>query len=238
MRILASIALTIFLSSCADYGDKVKRLKGEVFYTSGVTEAEASQLADLLVVHGYFDSITRKSVQFERVDDTCHVRFVIRKEYREERGVEDFMTVVAYEVADQINRGKPTIAHISDDRFKSVYAVPLQRVRQGSGEVLYTQRVQHEVASVLAGFLYDTEFFNDSSEITVQLDRDPSAYHFKMVARDGVENDSTYRSIAAHYMREVSENVIDGSPIDFYFVNPDLSVRRVIYFDKEGSNLP
>lgn len=217
-------------AGCADYGQKVERLEGEVFYTKSVSKSEADTLANWLVFVGYFDSITRKSVQLDRSGDTCHVRFVIHKEFRETPEVERFMILAAYEMSRAINDGHPTVSHICNDRFESQAAVPLNLVNKG-GELIYTNRINTSEAQQLAEFLYTTEFFSDSAIVTVLIDRDLDRYLFKMISQEGVAEDEHYRELAAEYARSMSEQLFDNAPVDFYFVNSMLATEAApVYF--------
>jgi len=225
--ILAVIAM--LLATCAGYGDKITRLKGELYFTRGILKGEAELIGDWLVATGYFDSATSKSVQIERILDTVHFRFVIRPEFREEQDVERFMTLAAYEVSHLINDDRPAVAHISNNRFRSVKAVPLRIVRIG-GEVIFTERVDAADAGSLAEFLRETGFFADTAVTTVLLDKGLRNYLFKFVSKPGIADDASFRETATTYARSLSRHVFDGAPVDFYFVDSLLITRRVIYF--------
>jgi hypothetical protein len=228
---LLVVILAALLGACADYGDKVTRLKGEVFYTEGIATPEAVSFADWLVAAGYFDNTTRKSVQLERVGDTCHLRFVIKSEYREEPDVQRFLLLAAYYVSTRLNDHRPTVAHISNDRFASMRVVPLNRIR-GSGELVYS-RVSSADARALMGILDSAGVFSDSTGLTMFVDRDGKGYRLKMVSNPGSGNDDTLRRATGDLCRQLSVRVFRRLPVDFYFVDEFLKpVAPPVYFEE------
>lgn len=230
LRQIVVLLLIFFLVACTGYGDKIIRLKGEVFYQASVTKTEAEEFADWLVTVGYFDTDTRKSVQLERSNDTLHIRFVIKPEYREEPEVARFMMLTGYATSRLINNDRPAVAHVSNDRFRSLRAVPVHIITK-SGEVVYSSDISASSARALSEFLFRTRFFSDSSAATVFLDRGNDRYAFRFVSEPGSGEDPRLREMATSYAKAVSDSVFSGVPVDFYFVDNTLRTQSApIYF--------
>jgi hypothetical protein len=226
------LGVALLLASCADYGDKITRLEGEIFYTDSVSKTEAEALGDWLVTVGYFDTSTRKSVQLSRENDTLHIRFVIKQEYREEPEVVRFMLLTGYASSRLINSGRPVLAHICNDRFSSLRSVPVHIISKG-GDLVYSSDISESSATALSAFLNRTAFFNDSSAATVFLDRGMDRYAFRFVSTRGSGDDPALREMATSYARSMSDSVFNGVPVDFYFVDNTLKTQSTpVYFTR------
>jgi hypothetical protein len=201
-----------------------------VFYRNGVTEDEAASLADWLVAAGYFDSITPKSVQLERGGDTCHIRFVIKNEFREEPRVERFMLLVAYEVSHRINRNGPAVAHICNDRFKPLESVPL-RIRRDDCDLVYSSRISPDQAVLLEPFICHLSLTGPTVKPTVFLDQNLNRYLVSYVADPGIGADDGNRERVTQFAKSVSEQILGSAPVDFYFVDTLLTINAApVYF--------
>lgn len=219
------------LAGCADVGDKVMRLKGEVFYKESVSRTEAETLADWFVLMGYFDSTVSRSVQLDRSRDTLYIRFVVPRDYREELNVHRFAMVTAYTMSKRINENRPTVSEICNDRFQTITSIPVSIAEQVGGEIAYSNTVPAADAEQVGSFLRKTRFFNDSTSAVIFLDRQPDKYILMFVSEPGAGDNPVIRQLAAAHAVAISDSVLGGVPVDFYFVNSALAIQSPpVYF--------
>lgn len=123
--------LLMVLSSCTDYGKKVKAegTKGEVFYKGdGVTESDAKKLAAYLTEIKYFDN-SDKSVQLVKAKDGGYdVRFVIdEKKLKEKEGVEDAFVAIGAMISKEVFGNQPVNVCLADTKMKDIKILPFNR---------------------------------------------------------------------------------------------------------------
>ena len=101
-------------------------------------------------------------------------------------------------------------------------------VKQVRGtQLLYTSAVTVKEVNKLADFLIASNFANEN-EITVQLDKSGNTYLFRMVVREGIENDPEMVEVFKTYAESISEGVFGGKPVDFHVCDKQLQTRMVV----------
>ncbi|MFP6672588.1 MAG: hypothetical protein VB857_14355 [Pirellulaceae bacterium] len=95
------------------------------------------------------------------------------------------------------------------------------------GELYYTSSVTEDDATRLGQYLVSGGFF-DGDRKSVQLTMAGSTYQFRMVIKEGLENDQEYVQIAKQFNRELSVSVFGGKQVDIHFCNEQLKTIRVI----------
>ncbi|MEO7309757.1 MAG: hypothetical protein ABIX01_05125 [Chitinophagaceae bacterium] len=115
------------LSSCSDYGKKIKveGTKGEIYYKGeGVTESDAKKVGDYLK-KDFFSNDKAASVQLTKDGDGYMVRFVYDKEYYEKtKGLEDFFKLMAVNLSKEVLGDKKVNIALSETDFKDFKSIP------------------------------------------------------------------------------------------------------------------
>jgi hypothetical protein len=135
----ALIIVSIALSACNSYGDKLKvNDKSEVYYKDGATSEDAKKLGDYLLKEGYFDSTNEKSVQLSKTKDTFNVKFVVDKKRAEASLNETEATFTAFGMllSMQVFDGKPTKVMLADPYMKTFREIPTQTLKGSPGDSL------------------------------------------------------------------------------------------------------
>lgn len=102
-----------------------------------------------------------------------------------------------------------------------------KRLEFNGGELYYTQEVTEEEATRLGEYMIESGFF-DGNEKTVQIARNGTTYEFRMVIKEGLDQDEEYLWIAGIYALELSENVFEGNRTDIHLCDEHLQTLQVI----------
>lgn len=107
------------VAGCTNYGTKLEFKKGELYYTSNVTEADAKKLGDYLLTQGYFDDTETRTVQLDKKDGTPHVRFVVKEEYQTSPKSIELFTPIGAELSKAVFNNANIIVDICDDMLET-----------------------------------------------------------------------------------------------------------------------
>ena len=102
-----------------------------------------------------------------------------------------------------------------------------KRLEFNGGEIYYTPEVTEEEATRLGEYMIDSGFF-DGNEKTVQITKNGTTYEFRMVIKEGLDQDEEYLWIAGIYSLELSENVFEGNRTDIHLCDEHLETLQVI----------
>ena len=114
------------------------------------------------------------------------------------------------------------------------------RMEVGTGEFFYTENVTPEEATKVAYFLRDSiAFFDLKDRITVQFDKDTlGRYLLRMSAKPDTENQIDMINGAKSLCRAVSEEVLNGAPVNFHFLDFQFKTSKVVLFESFGKKIP
>lgn len=108
----------LFVSSCADYGEKVEQGENEVFYKDGATKEQAQKVLDILIESGAFNPDVESSAQVLKEDDRYIVNIIVREELRESEEVHDFLETIGQQMVYDVFEGDPLTVNITDEKFE------------------------------------------------------------------------------------------------------------------------
>lgn len=138
IKILLTISSLLILAACTNYGKKAKHGHVEVYYKDGITEDQAQHTANLFF---WIDSVSNnntkaeKSVQLIKVNDTICFRMVV-DEARAKNMPDDNFNAIGTIFSDSVFNHAPVRLELTDNRFKTIHAVPFKRIdfNEGSDE--------------------------------------------------------------------------------------------------------
>ncbi|MDT5123388.1 MAG: hypothetical protein QOC96_2870 [Acidobacteriota bacterium] len=129
MKRATTLTIISFLFLCAmlgcnSFGKRLEFNKGELYYTSAVTEDEAKKLGNYLVIIGYFAD-RQVTVQLDKSSDTYQVRFVVQEGgEKNEEALASFKLLVNMLSKDVFNGAKVEI-HLCNDKLKTIKVVKM-----------------------------------------------------------------------------------------------------------------
>jgi hypothetical protein len=103
------------------------------------------------------------------------------------------------------------------------------RISFGKAELYYTELVTESEAIRLQQYLEGTGTV-EQQPLSVQIDKQDGVYHFKMVMVEGAETDTENIEAARTTTTELSGQVFNGAPVDFYFCDERMRPRKIIPF--------
>ncbi len=123
------VILSLLLTSCNNFGDKVKKGHIEAYYKEGVNKNEALRTAELLynidmTVH---NPTNRKSFQLCKIHDTVCLRMIVSDDYYLRTNEENFLMLANY-VSDSAFNGTPVNVDLTDKYFKSKKFIPYKKM--------------------------------------------------------------------------------------------------------------
>jgi PBP1b-binding outer membrane lipoprotein LpoB len=121
------LALTLLISSCNNYGKKVKKEHIETYYKDGITEAEAQKTADMMFMIDANNAKTQKSFQLEKVDGKIHFRMVVIDEKVDKTKDINFLAVSNI-VSDSVFNGAPVDMDLTNNKFEVIRTIPYRKV--------------------------------------------------------------------------------------------------------------
>lgn len=248
---LAIAAGFIFLlSSCTDYGKKIKieGTKAEVYYKNGASEADARSVGNFLKQDGFLGNDKPASVQVTKEGNRNIVRFVYDKEYFDKTpGVEDlFKTYGARMSKELFYRRKVDIA-LADKYFKDFKNIPydeaVAKALEAPKEVVFNKNdFNHEAAGGVDFYwkgISDDEgkkiadyivqngaFAGGTAEIYITKDGDH--YLLRFPVKDEYFNDAAIIASVEKVSKEIKENVFPNDPYSFQMT--DIHLKPVKTF--------
>jgi len=171
--ILIALLMVSGLVACKKHGRKLTFKKGEVFYKSSVTKAEATKLGNYLVRTTYFNDTTRTSVQLRKVGDTYQVRFVVKESVVKEPAVIVGFQSIGEQASGEVFGNASVEVHLCNKKFKTLKTLgPFfghgNKVELDNSEVYYRSPVKKPEAEKLAKLLKKLGYFKRQPK-TVQL---------------------------------------------------------------------
>ena len=95
------------------------------------------------------------------------------------------------------------------------------------GELYYTDKVTEADAKKLGDYLVKEEFF-DGKPKTVQLNKEGSAYQFRMVVIKEKQNDAAAIEGMKDIAKELSANVFNNAPTEVHICDDQLKTLQVV----------
>lgn len=97
------------------------------------------------------------------------------------------------------------------------------------GELYYTKSITEQEANDLGSFLVAEDFFA-GDPISVLIDKADGVYEFKMVSKEGSENQEGNVVMAQSFSQTISSQVFNGAPVDFHFCDTYFNTKLEVPF--------
>ncbi|MEL0095546.1 MAG: hypothetical protein VW875_06865 [Planctomycetaceae bacterium] len=125
-QILYFIVATLLFSSLSgcgsNYGTLLEFNGGELYYTSNVSQVEASRLGSYLVSEQFFDG-SRKTVQLDNNSGTYEFRMVVKKGMEDDQEFLQIAKQTAADLSQDVFGGSPVDIHLCDERLETLRVV-------------------------------------------------------------------------------------------------------------------
>ncbi len=124
------LVTAVFLTSCSNYGKKVKKGTVEVYYKEGIGENEANRTAALLYEIDSAQNHNTKDIRSMQLlpgKDTVTFRMVANKDKLD--GVGDIaFQVIGTIISDSAFNGKPVNVELTDNTFNTIKKIPYKKI--------------------------------------------------------------------------------------------------------------
>lgn len=240
--LLAAITLT----SCTNYGKKVKNSNIEVYYNDGITEEQAQKTADYIYKLDTDPETkdNKKSFQLNKDGDTINCKMVVNEEKFKDIPVSSFEAIGGL-ISDNVFDGKPVNMVLSNNKFKPLQTVYFKKPKKdtdtdlsqygekttsGNIEVFVTADASMEEGETLARLL--EKEMSPKSIISFQLTKDNGLNSVRMVSseeKSATISDQTLTDMCA----TISNGVFKGSPMVFEFTDSQFNTIKTFTYDPE-----
>lgn len=228
---LLFILALILLVSCDNYGEKLTFNGTDVFYKGGVTKEQATQLGNYLITNKFTNG-NEKSVQFVKETKTNHLTFrmVVDESVLNDPSYDYVFESFSRNLSKEFNR--PVDFNICDNTFNTLKVYLFKDlpklVNAKATQILYTNSVTEQEAIALKNYLIESEFANDENPKTIELDKENETYIFRMVIKEGLENDENNLSLLKLFGESISKEAFNGKPLKVHLCNSNLKTLKVL----------
>lgn len=122
------LALTLLLSSCNDYGKKVKKEHIETYYKGDITEAQAQKAADVMFALDANNAKTQKSFQLVKENGVVRFRMVLSDPKADNSSMDLNFLAISNIISDSVFNGAPVDMDLTDNKFKTIRSLPYRKV--------------------------------------------------------------------------------------------------------------
>ncbi|MBN9294450.1 MAG: hypothetical protein J0G96_10770 [Flavobacteriia bacterium] len=231
MKKLLCLLAVAMLVSCSNYGDKLEFDGTEIFYTDGATKEQAEKLGNYLQKEGFTDG-TKKSVQL--VVDKKSGKLTFRMVTSKETAKDEQYNMIFESFSRNISKefGMPVNFQLCDELFNTIRTIEAKDVPRsvtvGQTEIIYDKSVSNGLAQKLADFLADSQFSEEDTPKTVQLEKIEKGYIFKMVVKPDFQNNEDYFSVLKVFGKLMSISVFNEAPVTIHVCDEYMNTLNVV----------
>ncbi len=237
MRQLCSVLLVGLLAisglvACNKHGKKLTFKKGEVFYKSPVTKAQAHNFGTFMVKMKYFDNSKRKSVQLLKVGGTYQVRFVVNKSVVRKPGILVGFQAIASMTSGEVFEHTPVEVHLCDKKLKSFKTLgPFKsfghKVEAAKGEVYYLEPVTKPEAEKLAQLLKKIRYF-DGKHKSIQMLRKGTLTQLRFVVHADAEKNPKTLPAFKQLGTNIQTALFPKGKVEVHLCDPAFNTVKVV----------
>jgi len=229
---LSLITLIMLMAACSNYGKKIEAEGGDVFYKNGISEAQAQQVADFLSNNSFFSKDQdKRSVQLLLDDNKiAHINFVIKEDYLDNASTISLLKTLGFQTAYSILKLDTINIDMCDPRFKTLKLLPLGIIRFGDNAMIYTDAVEKAAVANICNFMMSANYIKEKDGFVFVTDKESNTYQLKMASKEGAETNPNIVANVSKLSLDLSHNILDNQPVNFWFLDDGLIMKRVINF--------
>ncbi len=240
--LLAAITLT----SCTNYGKKVKSRNIEVYYNDGITEEQAQKTADYIYKLDTDPETkdNKKSFQLNKDGDTINCKMVVNEEKFKDIPVSSFEAIGGL-ISDNVFDGKPVNMVLSTNKFKPLQTVYFKKLEKNGTdlstygekttfenvEVYVTKEASMEDGEALAQLL--NKEMRPTNIISFQLTKNADGLNSVRMVSSKVKAAKISEQTITDMSEKISDGVFNGSPIVFEFTDSQFNTIKTFTYDPE-----
>lgn len=99
-------------------------------------------------------------------------------------------------------------------------------------ELYYTDDITEDEAENIGEYLQEEEF-TEGEEKTVQIAKNGDTYQFRMVVKEGYDEDEDFELVALDFIYNLSYDVLDGEPVELHMCDEKLETLKVVEMDDD-----
>ncbi len=238
------IALFTFLKEPnSGSNQKLKFEEGEVYYTSTVTKEEAEKLGRYLVRTDFFAGASR-SIQYNKNGNINEFKMNIKEGEVIKPIDPNVCRQITRDLSQEVFNGAHVNVHLTDGKFNTIWVTKQapsfgKKLVFNGGDLYYTASITPAVATRLGNYLVKSNFYDGSHKSTL-LNKADDIYEFKMVVKEGAENDPNTLAAGTQMIKDLSSELFHGSRVNVYLTDNEFKALKVLvqkdYSDDKKDN--
>lgn len=248
MRLLILSLLLAGLSSCTNYGKKVKTGDVEVYYKDGVTEEQAKKISALFneaIQKTNPGSTSRKSFQVTKPSDSVLLKMVVDKSKLDNVGDETFYAISGV-VSDSVFNGGPVNIMLTDDHFKEIRTLAFKEARKevDPGEInnaviakedfehdaaggvnFYWKGISDDESKTIADYIVTNGSFSGGPS-EIYMTKEAGRYILRFPVIESARTDPDYLAKLDKVTKDIKDNVFADVPFSFFVTDGQLNTVK------------
>lgn len=235
---LTLLFASLFLASCSDYGSKIEATGGTVYYKDGISEESAQKVTDFLSEENFFsENGDKRSVQLQQDDNKItHMNFVVKEDYLDNPSTQALLYTLGFQTAFTVLNLDTLNINLCDNHFKTEKVMPIGIYKFGENAMVYTDAVKKSEAIDISNFMISSNNILEDAGFVFVIDKESNTYQLKLASREGAETDANIVANVTMLSLDISHHVLNDQPINFWFLDNGLNMKRVINYQDMVSN--
>lgn len=230
-QIIFFLVAVISLSSCTNYGKKVKSSNIEVYYKDGISEETAQKTADYIYTLDTQEETknNKKSFQLNKDGDTINCKMVVNEDKYKDIPMATFQRI-GYMISKNVFDGKPVNLILTNNKFKTITTAYFTKMDDAGGESGYGERVTSgniEVFVAKGADMTDGEMLakfldrdmQPSSMISFQIQKGDNATNIVRMVSSEEKVAGLSDEAVTKLMAKISETIYGNTDIIFEFTD-------------------
>jgi hypothetical protein len=228
---LVGIVVLSWLSE-ASWGKRVDFGNGEaIYYTSGISGAEARKLGEALRKEGFFDGKSAKTAQLARSGVGLEVSLVVKPNTWNDASVLTSVRHMSARLSEQAFEGRAVTLHLCDGYLTRMTSTQAKRLAFGNGEeIYYSPEIAEADVRRLGRGLLELGWFNGQDPGTVDLQHNGAGWIVSLVVRQGAWDEPNVVPHFNELSQKLSAQAFAGDPVFIHLLDENLVIRKTIPF--------
>jgi hypothetical protein len=230
-RLVCAVGLFLLVLSGCGAPARVQHGNIEVFYTDGVTKAEADRLGAYLV-KAWGAPADRRSVLLAKAAGGYQFRMVVKKEFRNDEKTLKRLEFDGARIARDVLEDAAVEVHACDEFMQTLKAFPPRAdvrhgIVEGKAELFFAADVAKADAQRLASYM--ARLLKDApAPVSFKLARRGAVVEVHMVCRPDLLNDPAIVAALRNDRNDLARNVFPDTTVEMHLCDDVFDVVQVL----------
>ncbi len=229
--VMVVVLFTLLKGPDSDSHKKLNLKRGDVYYTSTVTQEEAEKLGRYLVRTDFF-AREPHSILYNKNGNINEFKINVKDSAVMKPIDPDVCRQITRDLSQDVFGGAPVNVHLTDSEFNTVWVINQaasfgKKLVFNGGDLYFTSTVTPESAKKVGNYLVKSNFFDGSSKSAL-LNRTGDIHEFKISIKTGAEDDPNILAAGTQLISDLSKDIFDGSQVNVYLTDNEFKTLKVL----------